>query len=480
MSKSFFSKPAILIILTSMAFFPFFARATVYVSEVAWMGTTNSANDEWMELHNDGSESVDLSGWTLSAVDGVPNINFSSTTNKIIPAGGFYLMERTDDNAVLSITADLIYTGALSNDGEDLVLRNKDGNEIDRVNDLTGWRAGDNVSKQTMQKTAFGWVAATGTPKAVNSEQASSQSSSIDSSSSSSVSSSQSSSEVGIVSGSVNYVFNSEQISAKAGEDRTAIAGADIVLEGKVYGFKNEPIASARYFWTLGDGSYKEGQNIRHIYKYPGNYIAVLNASSGDVSASDGLNIKVIPNELRIVETKKEFIKLKNESSLILDLSGWFLKAGGAVFKFPDYSLISASAELIIPSDVSSLKFSNNDFSAEILYPNGSLAFSYKNSESISSSSQSSLAVSSAKQKEITSSLSSVKKENVKSNSEEKSQVSSISSAIFSQDVAKENNFSGVIAINDSDESWNKWWLMLAGIIGIIGAGGVFLTKKPE
>ena len=131
----------------------------------------------------------------------------------------------------------------------------------------------------------------------------------------------------------------------------------------------------------MGDGSYKEGKNIRHIYKYPGNYIAVLNASSGDVSASDRVNIKVIPNELNIVETKNEFIKLKNKSGIILDVSGWFLKAGsaanGTTFKFPDYSLIAANSELIISSDISGLKFADNKFLAEILYPNGSVAFSY-------------------------------------------------------------------------------------------------------
>ena len=132
--------------------FSFLAKAGVYINEVAWMGTTNSANDEWIEIYNDGSESIDLNGWTLSAVDGAPNINFSSTTNKIIPAGGFYLLERTDDSAVLGITADLIYTGALSNDGENLVLKNKDGSEIDRINGSNGWPAGDNISKQTMQK----------------------------------------------------------------------------------------------------------------------------------------------------------------------------------------------------------------------------------------------------------------------------------------------------------------------------------------
>src|SRR3989344_6507740 len=72
-----------------------------------------------------------------------------------------------------------------------------------------------------------------------------------------------------------------------------------------------------------------------------------------------------------------EVTKLKNKSGIILDVSGWFLKAGGAIFKFPDYSLVAANSELIISSDVSKLKFAGNNFSAELLYPNNSVAFSY-------------------------------------------------------------------------------------------------------
>ena len=133
-----------------------------------------------------------------------------------------------------------------------------------------------------------------------------------------------------------------------AGEDKTVVAGADVVLGGSALGFKKEPLENAKYLWNLGDGSYKEGKNIRHIYKYPGNYIAVLNVSSGDISASDRVNIKVIPNELQIIDAKNEFIKLKNKSGVILDISGWFLKAGGVTFKFPDYSLVAATLDFII------------------------------------------------------------------------------------------------------------------------------------
>ena len=104
-------------------FFIFAAKssAAVFINEIAWMGTTASTTeDEWLELSNDGNESVDLENWTLTAQDGTPNIIFFGVNlkNKTIPADGYFLLERTDDQTLPSIVADLIYTGALSNGGE--------------------------------------------------------------------------------------------------------------------------------------------------------------------------------------------------------------------------------------------------------------------------------------------------------------------------------------------------------------------------
>ena len=110
----------------------------VVISEIAWMGTTNSANDEWIELFNNSGASVNLAGWTLDAVDGTPSISLSGT----IPAGGHFLLERTDDTTVPGVGADQFYTGALTNDGEDLILRNDTSVIIDQVNNSGGWFAG--------------------------------------------------------------------------------------------------------------------------------------------------------------------------------------------------------------------------------------------------------------------------------------------------------------------------------------------------
>jgi hypothetical protein len=126
-----------------------YAPRDVVISEVAWMGTQASANDEWIELYNNTSQDISLAWWRLEAADGTPSIVLSGT----IPAHGFFLLERTDDNTVSDIVADQIYTGALSNSGESLILKDPAGNVIDTANGDGGpWPAGNDSDRTTMER----------------------------------------------------------------------------------------------------------------------------------------------------------------------------------------------------------------------------------------------------------------------------------------------------------------------------------------
>jgi len=142
----------------------------VVINEIAWMGTNNSVNDEWLELYNNTENPINLDGWQLVSQDGTPKINLSGT----VPANGFYLLERTNDDTVPGISADKIYAGALSDSGENLKLYDNLNNLIDQVNCSTGWFAGlGKPEYKTMErKTDNNWQTSqnsSGTPKAKNS-----------------------------------------------------------------------------------------------------------------------------------------------------------------------------------------------------------------------------------------------------------------------------------------------------------------------
>ena len=125
------------------------AVGDVVINEVAWMGTSASLSDEWIELYNTTDAPIDLSGWRLTALDGSPDISLSG----VISAHGYFLLERSDDSTVADIPADQIFSGSLGNSDDGLRLYDGDGRLIDSANGDGGdWPAGDNASKAAMER----------------------------------------------------------------------------------------------------------------------------------------------------------------------------------------------------------------------------------------------------------------------------------------------------------------------------------------
>ncbi len=121
----------------------------VVINEVGWMGTAASDTDEWIELYNNTDNPVDLSGWILQSMDGVPTIALTGT----IPAQGFFLLERTDDTTISDCPANQIYTGALGNSGEFLQLKDAGLNVVDEMDcSAGGWFGGSNSPKLSMER----------------------------------------------------------------------------------------------------------------------------------------------------------------------------------------------------------------------------------------------------------------------------------------------------------------------------------------
>ncbi|MFA6251864.1 MAG: lamin tail domain-containing protein [Candidatus Paceibacterota bacterium] len=123
-----------------------FAGGEVVINEIAWMGQKDSYSREWIELYNTTDSDINLSGWKLK-------ISKTEVPLKgMIPKNSFYLLEHNNDKTILEEKADLVYKKALNNKGELLALTDKNNDEIDKVDCSDGWFAGDNKTKQTMER----------------------------------------------------------------------------------------------------------------------------------------------------------------------------------------------------------------------------------------------------------------------------------------------------------------------------------------
>lgn len=94
------------------------ASQDVVINELMWMGSTNSAADEWIELRNTTNAPIDLTGWQLTHA-ATSSGTLTIPSGKTIAANGLFLISnfaQTDANSILNVAPDWVSTSvSLSN-----------------------------------------------------------------------------------------------------------------------------------------------------------------------------------------------------------------------------------------------------------------------------------------------------------------------------------------------------------------------------
>ncbi len=369
--------------LTTVAF-PFLASAAnfqININEIAWMGNQESANDEWIELKNNTDQEINLTGWILKAEDGTPEISLQGT----IAPNGYFLLERTDDNTLPEIIADQIYTGALNNSGEFLELYNPDNNLIDSINAFDKWPAGDNETKQTMEKINSDWQNSAnpgGTPKQANSSGAEETEESQETEQETATTTPPISQS--IPSNSKTSAPANQKPIAKAGPDINALTNQKIIFDGTASSDPEND--SLTYFWNFGDGATETKPTTTHAYQYPGDYLVVLEVSDGKLTNTDLAKVTIYSDNIIISEfipnpegkdSQNEWIELHNQGSQTADLSDWQLDdmpGGSRPFVFPPNTLIAPGQFIIFQRPLTKLALNNDEDQIRLIYPDGNIA----------------------------------------------------------------------------------------------------------
>jgi hypothetical protein len=106
------------------------ASQNMVINEVMYHPTSANEDEEFIELYNPGSESVDISGWCIA--EGV-SICFDDNTT-VNPYSYVVISPNiSHTQATYSVTAIKQYSGNLSNKGETITLRNEIGMVVDSV-----------------------------------------------------------------------------------------------------------------------------------------------------------------------------------------------------------------------------------------------------------------------------------------------------------------------------------------------------------
>ena len=322
-----------------------FAFASIKITEVAWMGTTESQYGEWIELYNDSEETKSLEGWKLYTDNGATLL---FTLKKEIPGKSYLVIERTTPSVPdpLPGIADESgsFGGGLSNSGEHLILRNSSGALVDELVFANGWPAGDAATKQTMQRSGSAWVTATATPtKAFSGSEAALP---------------PAASSTGTASS------GSTSVSApKPAEPKITfthpdffIAGVEALVKG-VIEIPGIGLVQHGYFvWSTGDGYSKESNQLTplvHQFQYPGEYTVTLahfaSFYAPEPTIIGHFTARVIATPFVVSLTKNNEVMIQNKGKDTVDLYRWSLVCNSSEFIFPRYTYLTGGNAITIP-----------------------------------------------------------------------------------------------------------------------------------
>lgn len=153
---------------------------------------------------------------------------------------------------------------------------------------------------------------------------------------------------------------------------RIVSSGADVPFTTAIYDGKGNRRDDAMVTYAFGDGMRKVGASVYHKYYNPGEYLAIVRATTADGgNAQKEITVVVKDASIKIASVSSRGITLANNDSRTLDLSLWRLSMGGQEFKIPEDTHILAGHTVLFPSQVIELPFSDSAF---LLYPSGEVA----------------------------------------------------------------------------------------------------------
>jgi competence ComEA-like helix-hairpin-helix protein len=159
-------------------------------------------------------------------------------------------------------------------------------------------------------------------------------------------------------------------LSLRIDGDENAVLGVPLRLTARATN-KGVIDSSAQILWSFGDGSSAAGSTAEKLYRYAGTYLIVVTATDGAVAARGELTVTVKPAYVRLLAIPGEGIRVMNESSERLDLSGWQILAERSSFRIPVGMTVLPNESALLPYAITHLPMSSD---IALAFPDGVIA----------------------------------------------------------------------------------------------------------
>ncbi len=366
---------------------PVLASAEIIINEIMYNPAGSDSSRDWLELYNNGSESVTVKGGTAgtdswriyqeSSTGSTNNRTFGTTAYQgdMTVGVGEYVIVAIDGAAFKgdypSFTGKILTAGAMSltsTASQKVGLRLGSSGSIWSLVTYSSDQGANDDGNSLQLQSSGNWIATAPTPGAANSssvatstEEESNQTSTTTSQSETSSNSSSSSSSGSTNSTATSAHYSAAALSSKkpapalslsAGRDRLGSVGSPMEFKADA---NFEYTRNGTFTWNFGDGTQEAGEILTHTYEYPGEYIVVLNADFPEGRGVARTNVKVIDPKVVITSADAAHVGIRNNSDRELSLYGRALLSGGQVFLFPRDTLIPAGHEISFSAKVTRL-----------------------------------------------------------------------------------------------------------------------------
>jgi hypothetical protein len=353
------------------------------ISEIQFDPAGSDTDREWVEIFNDSQNSEDVTqdkffenntNHSISVLSGDKSLGSAEYAVIVQDLNKF----KTD----YPNYSGKIYKSSfsLSNSGESLSLKDKDGNNYFTVDYTSSASSAGNGFTLNFDGTSF--VKGSANPgqgslqvgQIINNQNINSISTTTDSTTQTATSSGGFTAPVYYYR---SYLPDWQTIYVNAGNNKIGMTGAGVIFETvAVTGDKKPVSADTNYFWSFGDGGDAQGKNVMHVYKFPGEYTVDVEAYSNGSKASDRIYVKVIDPELSVFlkeSNGERFAEIKNNSKDEVDVGGFQLKTTGGEFEYistlAKHLSVMPGKSVKISQEV--LKFATSSKNIFLTYTNG-------------------------------------------------------------------------------------------------------------